>query len=216
VLSRESTRDIAADGPPVTLTVEQAGAVATAPFIGTAGQKIFVDLPATTLPAQCGVPTLRGPDGVTVALGCVYADGSGYLDGFVLPQSGPYAITIDPAGTDTGTAQVRLITVHDQELAITANGPAVTGTVAQPGGVVRLLVTATAGQTLTIHATDATLPDQCGVIHLRQLDGPVLASDCIIGGTGRLTATVPATGTYAIEVNPADRQTGTVILRLTT
>jgi hypothetical protein len=93
------------DGPPVTVAVTQPGGTAAVTFTGTAGQKVFVDVPDATLPDGCGTPALLRPNGDVLRGGCVIG-GRGGIDGTVLPDTGTYTILIDPTGRTTGTVQV--------------------------------------------------------------------------------------------------------------
>jgi hypothetical protein len=92
-----------------TLTIAQPGAVASLTFQGTKGQKVFVDVPTSTLPDQCGVLTLRGPDNAAVASGCIIS-GKGLIDGTTLPSTGQYTIVVDPADRGIGNARLHLHT----------------------------------------------------------------------------------------------------------
>ena len=209
----DQTAAVVPDGPEVNLTVAAPGAVARATFAATAGDKVFVDVTSSTVPNQCGVPTLAGTDGATLAIGCVNA-GKGSVDGVILPKTGVYAIVVNPTDEGTGDVRLRVIMVHDQDGAITIGGPEVTATVAQPGGVARLMFAGTAGQKVFVDVTGYTVPGQCGVPSLLGPDGGTVALGCVIGGTGFIDGIVlPRTGQYAVAVNPAGYGTGEVRMR---
>jgi hypothetical protein len=199
-------------GTPTTLTAAGLGALAERTFQGTAGQKVFVDAMSSTLPDQCGVLSLRAPDGSVLEGGCVI-NGAGFIDGVVLPAAGTYTIRMDPAERGVGAVQLKITTAVDQHLTTTVGGGPVTATIAQPGAVSRLSFTGSAGQRVTVDASAATIPDQCGVLSLLQPDGNVLTGGCVINGAGSIAAvTLPAPGTYTVLVDPAERGTGTVRL----
>ncbi len=205
---------IAPDGPEVMARIGQPGAVARLRFTAAAGQKVFLDVPTSTLPDECNMLTLLDPAGQSLATGCII-NGQGYIDGTVLPRAGQYTLLVDPGEKRTGTAQLRLVTAVDQVGAISPGGPEVTARVDQPGAVTRLRFAAAAGQKVSLDVSSSTLPDQCNVVTLLDPAGRSLAAGCIINGKGSIESTVlPASGQYTILVDPADRKTGTARLRL--
>ena len=114
----------------------------------------------------------------------------------------------------TGDAALRLFASRDGSGTIAVGGPAVVATVDRPGAVVGYRFTGSAGTSVALTASAATLPDQCGVLELRDPDGTLLASGCVINGAGDVDATVlPATGTYTVVVNPSGTATGQVTRR---
>ncbi|WP_203687854.1 VWD domain-containing protein [Catellatospora coxensis] len=197
-----------------TVRVDAPGAVAKVEFAGTKGQKVFLDVPATTLPSQCGGLDLLGPDGKQVASGCVI-NGAGYIDGTVLPETGTYSITVDPRGDDTGEARLRLLTVEDQQEAITPDGPELTARLAKPGTVARFTFTATAGQKVFVDVPSTNLPSQCGGLDLLGPDGKQVTSGCVINGSGYIDGfTLPDGGTYTVVVDPRDTNVGEAKVRV--
>ncbi|HEX6872560.1 MAG TPA: hypothetical protein VF163_15795, partial [Micromonosporaceae bacterium] len=204
---------ITIDGPPVEVAVSQAGQTAVLTFDGRANQKVFIDVPNSTFPDQCGMPVLKGPDG-TLAGGCIIGS-KGFIDGTVLTSSGPHTIVFDPAETGTGKATVRLIRVTDQASTIALGGEA-TATVAQPGGVARLSFSVATATTVKIEVLSSTLPDQCGLPTLAGADGRGIATGCVINGTGGVNSTLLQPGQFTVEINPAERGVGQLRIRLTT
>jgi hypothetical protein len=202
------------DGAEVTAVIGQPGAVARLTFSGTARQKVFVDVPSSTLPDECGVLTLEGPDSSRLANGCIIG-GNGFIDATVLPSTGQYTIVVDPAARGTGNAQLRVIATTDQQGTIDVGGSAVTAIIGQPGAVARFTFSGAKGQKVAVDVPASTLPDECGILSLEGPDGSKLASGCIIGGKGFIDATVlPATGEYTIVVDPTARGIGTAQVRL--
>lgn len=195
------------------LNIANPGDSATVTFDAKAGEKIFVDVPHTTLPSQCGGFTLNGPDGKQVADGCLI-NGSGQIDGKVLPVTGTYAITLAPKGP-TGTATVRLIRINDKQGSITPDGPAVTAEIDKPGVIARYTFTGQPGQRVYLDVPNSTLKSQCGVLQLFAPDGLGLSSGCIINGVGDInTVVLPHAGQYTLVVDPAETVTGRAQLRL--
>jgi hypothetical protein len=133
----------------------------------------------------------------------------------VLPADGTYTVVVDPVERGTGTATVRLVTGRDRDATTALGGPPFVATVDRPGAVTGYRFTAPAGTSVTVTATAATLPDQCGVLVLRAPDGGTLATGCVINGAGGIASTVlPSSGTYALLVDPSGAATGQVTLAL--
>lgn len=209
-----TTQQLFATAGTALLTIAAPGDTAQLTFAGTAGQKVFIDVPASTLPDQCFPLELRDPGGQLLRPGCII-NGNGYIDGTVLPATGQYTLRLDPGGQTTGQARVRVITAVDQKLTVTPGGPEVTSTIGQPGAVTELRFTGIAGQKVFLDVLSSTLPDQCFPLELRDAANKLLRSGCIIGGAGYLdTTTLPAAGEYRLLVDPGDRMTGVSQLRL--
>jgi len=208
---------ISLDGPPVTATIDQPGAVSRWRFTGKAGQRIFAKVVSATLPDECFPLALLRANGDALIHGCVLS-GSGYIDGTVLPEDGQYTLVIDPGRKNVGLAQVRLVGSTDQVGQITVDGPAVNANVAKPGQVVRLSFTATSGQRLSVKVSSSTLPDACFPVQIRDADGVAgLVYSCVIGGEGETKPwTVPATGSYTVVVDPGAADVGASSVRLLT
>jgi len=97
----------------VTVGIATPGQVAVLDFDGVIGQRALVEVTGSTLPAQCGVPSLVTPGGSTVGLGCLSSDGSGLLDGVPLPTSGRFTVLVDPTEAGTGQLTLQLILTDD-------------------------------------------------------------------------------------------------------
>ena len=201
--------DIRADGTEAAATIGQPGATATFPFTGTAGQKVYVDVPAATVDNACGILRLvRVDTGTTLGTGCVI-NGRGYLDREVLPADGGYAFVVDLAGKEIGELRVRLYSAVDEEATIAVDGAPVTATVRQPGGWSVLAFTGTAGQRIVVDVVSSDLSNQCGSLDLFGPDGRQLDSGCVINGTGGIRAvTLPASGRYTLVLDPRANDTG--------
>jgi hypothetical protein len=207
-----TTQALALSGNEMMLAVTQPGTTARLAFLGTAGQKLFVDASSSNVD-DCGVLFLLDPDNHSLAHGCIVG-GGGFIDLTVLPSTGQYTIVLDPRGRKTGQANLRLITAVDQEGTITANGPEVTAAVNQPGAVARLQFPGTAGQKVFVDATSSTV-DDCEVLFLLDPANQRLAHTCILGGKGLIDGIVlPTTGKYTIVLDLPGRKTGQAKLRL--
>lgn len=196
------------------LVVKTPGETPSVTFDAAANEKIFVDVPISTLPSQCGVLDLIGPGGDVVSSGCIIS-GAGEIDGIVLPTAGKYTIKLAPSNDATGSATVRLLRITDQNSAITPDGPGVTATINKPGVVSYHAFNAQAGQRVYVDITRSTLASQCGNVHILKPNGSELTSGCIINGKGEInTVVLPESGQYKISLNPGGTATGTAQLRL--
>ncbi|HEX6684913.1 MAG TPA: VWD domain-containing protein [Candidatus Limnocylindrales bacterium] len=190
------------------------GTVVSTEFKGAKGEKVFLDVPVSTLPDQCGVISLRAPGGRQLGSGCV-VKGRGFVDTVTLPEDATYTIVVDPAGDATGKARISKVTVTDHEQAIQVDGPEVVARIDKPGAVSRLTFQGNAGEKVFVSIPGVTLPDQCGGFDLRKPDGGQLGTGCGVAGRGYIdTAVLPATGTYTIVVDPSERRTGLARVRL--
>ncbi|MEV0002151.1 VWD domain-containing protein [Micromonospora sp. NPDC050980] len=213
-LARDSGGTLQPNGPAVTASIEQPGARARYRFTGRAGERIYVEAPGSTLTDQCSPLELRDPAGQLLRSGCVI-NGVGEIDGTLLPADGTYTVLVDPVERGTGTTTLRLVTGRDRDATITAGGPAVVAVVDRPGAVTGYRFTAAAGTTVTVTATAATLPDQCGMLALRAPDGSTLTTGCVINGAGGIaTTTLPTTGVWVLLVDPSGAATGQVTVAL--
>ncbi|MFJ1539437.1 VWD domain-containing protein [Micromonospora chalcea] len=210
--ARDSDGTLQPNGPAVTATVEQPGARARYRFTGRAGERVYVEVPTSSLTDQCSPLELRDADGRLLRSGCVI-NGVGEIDGTVLPADGTYTVVVDPTERGTGTTTLRVVTSRDREAAITLGGPPVVAVVDRPGAITGYRFTATAGTSVTVSASASDLPDQCGVLALRAPDGSTVGTGCVINGAGELgPAVLPASGAYTLVVDPSGVATGQVTL----
>ncbi|AGZ41913.1 hypothetical protein [Actinoplanes friuliensis] len=194
-------------------SVEQAGAVGHQTFAGKEGERAYIEVESSSFDDQCGSLTVRAPDGRTIGLGCVKT--GGVIDGAALPVDGEYRIDVDPDGDAVGEVRLGIVVSKDQREKISIGGGPVTATIGDPGGLARFTFTGTAGQTVAVDASGASIPDQCGVLQIQASDGAGLAEGCLARGAGRLEdVTLPRDGTYRLVVDPARAGTGEVTLQL--
>jgi len=189
------------------LDLKNPGDSASVTFEAKAHEKVFVQIPQSSLPSQCGVIRLLAADSHEVASGCII-NGQGEIDGTVLPADGTYTILLAPGGA-TGNTAVRLLRITDQQAAITPDGPRVTARITQPGVISRFTFTANAGQRVYVAVPSSTLESRCGVLRLLDPEGHELMSGCIINHVGYIdTVEAPAGGQYTIVVDPDGASVG--------
>ena len=123
-------------------------------------------------------------------------------------------MVLRPSGPTTGSVTIRVVGDHDQQSTLTVGGAAVAATIGRPGAVARLTFAGTAGQKVTVTIHDSTFPDSCGLVALLSPTGSTLDLMCVRNGSGTLPATLPATGTYTVLVNPDGQMTGSVTVNV--
>jgi hypothetical protein len=205
---------IVPDGKAVTAVIDKPGVVANLTFTGSAGQRVFVDIPASNLPGQCGGFDLIGPGGDIINTGCVI-NGQGYIDTTVLPASGAYVIAINPTERSTGRAQVKLVLATEHTATLSVNGPSAKVVFGKPGDTATIKFSANAGQKVYAEISDSTL-GQCGGIVLHAPDGSDIGSGCVINGHGTIDheAMLPSSGTYTLTIDPARATTAKLTVRI--
>lgn len=204
---------VPADGSSHSMTLSTPGMVGRFQFNGTAGQRIFVNVPNATLPSMCGALQLVAADGTGLSSGCII-NGQGNIDTTVLPSTGAYTVVMNPDGIATGALTVQVISADVVAKTISVGGQTSLN-LAKPGDVGQVNFTATAGQRVFIDMTNATLPSQCGGIYVQDSVGTSIGT-CIINGSGSFDGglLIPTTGTYTLVIDPGDAATGNVTVRI--
>lgn len=212
-VAKDQTGPITPNGDAVMATLDQPGSVARFDFTGQKGQRVYVEVPQSSMGDQCGVLDLKTADGTTLAVGCII-NGVGDVDGYVLPADGAYSIRVDPNNRELGSAQLKLYAAMDKVAPI-AFGQPVTATIEQPGARLRYTFNGTTGQSVAVQALDATLPAMCSPLALVDPAGNTLSVGCVINGVGGIApTTLPASGSYSLVVDPPGNATGVVTLTL--
>ncbi|WP_181719702.1 serine/threonine-protein kinase [Nocardia gipuzkoensis] len=199
---------ISPDGTPVTSTIDTPGAASRFRFVGTKGQKVFVEVASTNLPDHCFPLSLRDPVGKEIEEGCI-SDGGGSIDTTALPVDGEYTLVLDPEYTDrtstgTGESQVRLFTVVDQDATISPDGTPVTSRIDTPGAVSRFRFAGTKGQKVSVEVALSTLTPSGCFLSLRDPVSEKIATGCIRSdGSGSIDITaLPVDGEYTLVIAP--------------
>ncbi|HKR81665.1 MAG TPA: VWD domain-containing protein [Candidatus Saccharimonadales bacterium] len=206
---------ITPDGPSVTAKINQPGVVARFTFSGQVGQRVYVDIPSSTLDSQCGGVRLLADDGQQVADGCII-NHVGYIDTAILPMTGQYTIVVDPNDTIIGQAQLRLVLPTAESKGISIDGAPIAVNLKKPGSIANLTFSAGAGQRVYVDLPSSELPSQCGLLVLRGPDGAVLGDGCVINHKGGLNEdgiVLPSSGTYTITLDPNAADTGLTMVR---
>jgi YD repeat-containing protein len=137
-----------------------AGQNASLTFSGTATQKLSFNILNSTIGSSSGSCTLTiyDPNQVQIASGYCGTGNIGYLDTETLATTGTYTVSLNPAGTATGSVSVSINNDADVTKTITINGSAVTATTVVAGQDARLSFTATAEERIVVYATGVTNP----------------------------------------------------------
>ena len=209
----------------VNLNFSSPGQQANLGFSGTAGQRITLGFDNITLGASCCVDvatvTIFMPDGTPT--GTPIFTGSFNWAGYgtptiQLPLTTTYRINIDPSYAFTGGVRMTL----SDELAapITMNGPPLPLNLGRPGQNARLSFSGTAGQVINVGLNAITIGASCctdpGSIGIIKPDGTSLLQPSAFSyfGYGTASLQLPASGTYAITIDPAYAKTGDVTVTL--
>jgi hypothetical protein len=217
--------EIEIDGSPVTLRVERAGGQSNATFEAEDGDIVFLEITsATRAPVEssdCLVVRILDPNDSSINSNCAREDGSAFIDRTELSLDGTYQVLFDPDGPVTGSVQVSLTSVTDEEGDIEIDGATETLTVGDFGGVSRFEFRAEAGDAVFVGLPAATRDDpettDCLVVRILDPDGNSINSNCARedGGAFIDRTELPTAGTYAILFDPDGRSTGSVDVQLT-
>lgn len=191
------------------VTIDTAGKIALEVFDLPVGHRGSVTFTSSNI--SSGSATLTDPHGTTLST-VSFGSLGGFIDTFLGQIAGSSMIVIDPASTNTGHVTVTAYDVPaDLSGSITAGGDPVTLAFSTPGQNGKLTFSGTAGERISLKISGGPSSG----LSILNPDGSVLA-----GGTvGVLTSFIdtqvlPATGTYAITIDPSGSVTGNVTLTL--
>ena len=139
--------------------------------------------------------------------------GSTFVDTTTLPSAQSYAVTIAPDGADVGSATVSVHSVPaDTSATATVGGPAVAVTTTASGQNGRITFSATTGQVVRVSVTADTVsgPDDVAITVAGPDNEELTALNGDVGDFA--DATVTATGTQTIAVDPFGADTGTITI----
>lgn len=200
-------------GTPQKITVGAPGQNPTRTFHGTAGQQLTATVTSNTVPGT--YVQLDRPDGTTLSYVYVSDVSNGsvsFLDTVTLPVTGTYTLAIDPTDQNTGslTVQLGLVPANKGTIAV---GTATTVTITTAGQNATRTFSGSAGQVRSIDITANTIPGT--YVEILRPDGSMLTYTYVSGATGSVDpVTLPSSGTYTVLVDPSDRNTGKITLRL--
>ena len=217
----DGTGTITPGGSAQTVSIGTPGQNATRTFSGTAGQRVALNLSNVTIGnAACSVKAfIYNPDGTTLASNTCVTTAGGFVDTSTLPATGTYSILLDPIGVNTGNATLTLYDVPaDSSGTITPGGGPQTMTLT-PGQNGTRTFSGNSGQQITLTLSSVTIGTStcCSAkVSIQRPDGTNLVAPTSFGTTGKtVNATLNATGTHTILIDPQAANAGSVTLTLT-
>jgi hypothetical protein len=207
-------------GASQTVTISTANRIGLVTFAGTAGQRFSLVASSGTFGGAGGcnlhLSVLKPNTSVLSPAACMGT--TGFIDGTALPVTGTYTMLLEP-GSTTGSVTLALYDASDATGTITAGGSAVTASTSIPGQNVALTFSGTSGQRVSVLGASASFTNLTfgceAVVRIRKADGSALSGDACVEFGGFLdTVTLPATGSYAVVLDPASTATGSVSLTL--
>ena len=208
----DATGTIGTNGTAVTATTTVPGQNVRLTFSGTAGQRISASMTGATFAEGYFLNFIR-PNGTQLTYSS-HATGTAFKDTFPLDVSGTWTVEVNPNDDDTGKVSLKLHTVVDQAGTITL-GPTVQASTTTPGQNARFTFSGTAGQKVAVRLTNGTWPDG-GLLYLYRPNGSYLTYGSGFETMNIASATLDATGTWSIVVDPSGGGTGTGTLDLNT
>ncbi len=206
-------------GPAVDAIITTPGQNAQLNFTGNAGQRVSLNVAFGSLDTStCNAVSIQNPDGTTLHNQTSACNATYFTDVLVLPATGTYTITINPGGTNVGTATLTLYDVPaDASPAIFPGSPAVDAIITTPGQNAQLSFSGTAGQRVSLNVAFGGLDTStCNAVSVQNPDGTTLHSQTSACSATYFTdlLALSATGTYTIIVNPGGTNIGTATLTL--
>ena len=210
--STDVTGTIAPGGAPVTVTTTIPGQRGRLNFSGTPGQKVSVLVSNMTTSSHS--VSIVNPDG-SALFSVGFSQTGTFIDTKTLQSSGTYGIVYDPPYIYTGSATFTLYDAPDVTGSVVIGGPPVSLTITTPGQDAVLTFEGTAGQQVTVRATNNDNLYNANV-RLNRPDGSMLIQGWTTSPTLILpTQTLPVTGTYTITINPMSTTTGQMTVNIT-
>ncbi|MEV6852125.1 hypothetical protein, partial [Actinoplanes sp. NPDC051411] len=151
--ARADFGEITVDGSAVDVSVSTAGDTAGLHFQGVTGASLSLGFTSSSF-ASLYYAVVTRPGGATL-VNTPLAGVNAELDLPALPQTGDYAITIDPIDTDTGTSTVWL-SAEASGAALDATGATEPASITRPGQNARFTFAGATGQRLSLGFTSAT------------------------------------------------------------
>jgi YD repeat-containing protein len=208
VLSTDTMGTIPLDSNPTPVTIARVGQNARYSFAGTAGQLVTVVLTGNTLDdgnSNTNNSTLLAvfrPSGAAIYNGAINTVTSALPVDLVLPETGNYSLSIDPAGLDIGTIQVQVKSYVTGSLTVDGNTPVSLSA----GQNARLSFTAQANTGYGMALTGLTFTPSGGAVALvlRNASGTSV-NVCTLSSSGNCTfppTNFPTAGTYLVDFDP--------------
>jgi hypothetical protein len=211
-VSSELQGAIVPQGSALPITISRAGQNARYTFSGNSGQAVSLQLSDVTI--RSGYVSILKPDGTPLDKPTSFAYTGVVVDAQVLPDSGTYAVLVDPELSYTGNVKLALYNAPDLTGTIMPDQVAATPTLSVPGQRALYTFNGTAGQWVNLGLTGVSIASS--TLTMLKPDGSKLASTTIgpSGGSLDPNMALPETGTYTIVVDPVSNHTGSMTLAL--
>jgi YD repeat-containing protein len=202
---------IVPNGEPVIVTMTS-GQNARLNFDGTAGQRVSLEFGNVFITVS-KVSILNTTNG-TMVYDFIYSGGSvRFIDTITLPDTGAYAVYVDPLENYAGSMTLTLYDVPpDIAESLTIGGPPLPLSLT-PGQNAVITFEGVADQHVSLNITDANIP--FSYVYVYRPDGLAETSG-VIGFGGQLFSNInlSTTGTYRIVIDPYGSYSGNLTLSL--
>ncbi|MEN3359623.1 MAG: hypothetical protein V7637_3605, partial [Mycobacteriales bacterium] len=217
----DQTATVTVNGAPVTLTTTVPLTQAAFRFRGEAGQRVLARIATTTTPSVGADAWLVSPTGDRIETRTSLLTDD-VLNGVTLNTSGTYTIMVATRSTGTLSATVGVATAAANPVATTTiDGTPGSLTFSAAGQLGRVTFDGTAGQRIWVryHTTFVVTFSPGTHYSLLGPDGSTVQPEDLSTGaddTFGVVITLPSTGTYTVDVDPAGSETGTSSVGVTT
>jgi hypothetical protein len=202
---------------PTVVGVPAAGGLARYTFAGRAGDPLILDVTDVTKTAggdfEFFAITVLRPDGSFFTGDSARPGGQTWIEpADALDASGTWSVLVDPSNAATGSLTITRRVAHVLTSALTPGSPT-TATFTRSGDVRRMTFTARAGQRPVLQVSDRSVATRMRLIG----PGGLVTADIAsydLSDYFELPDVVGA-GTWTLELDPFDRETGSVGLLLT-
>jgi hypothetical protein len=215
-VSSELSGEIVPHGSAVTANINRTGQKARYTFSGESGQTVSLQLSEVTI--RSGYVSIVAPDGSLLGKPISFVSGGGVggamIPGQVLPASGTYAVLVESDLSYTGKLKLTLYNAPDLTGTIMIDQGTVTPNLTVPGQRARYTFNGTEGQWVNVGLTGVSIP--MTTVAILKPDGSKWESTTVgpSGGSLDPLTALPATGTYAIAVEPVSNYTGSMTIAL--
>ena len=216
----DATTPLAPDGAPVTLSTTAPGQNARGTFTANEGDRVSLqlsDFGFSTSSTSGATVSIVNPDGTLLTPGTAVGTGGKFIDTKTLPQTGTYAVVVNPTTTNVGSGTLTLFGVPADAGGVLELGTPALFETTVPGQNVAPTFAGTQGQRVSFGLTDVAFgASTCCDARFSVLapDGSVLSAAQSIGSNGLFSEPVslPATGSYTVRVDPQEMRTGSVTI----
>lgn len=214
-VSGEIEGQIVPHGLPVIADINRVGQKIRYTFSGESGQTVSLQLSDVTI--RSGYVSIVTPDGHLLGKPTSFVSGTAggaMIPGQVLPATGNYAILVESDLSYTGRLKLWLYNAPEVKGTLTLNQATVRPNLTVPGQRARYTFNGTEGERVNLGFTEVSIP--MATVAVLKPDGSKWESTTVgpSGGSIDPLTPLPASGTYAIEVEPVSNYTGSMTVAL--